>query len=69
MQFLDAISSHLSESLLADVQNSLVFSILEDKGIDWTLKPYLIIYIIYLNEVEFMSLVRGTREYICGLSE
>lgn len=47
MQFLDAISLHMSKSLFVNVQTSLVILIIMDETTNRTMKPHFIIYILY----------------------
>ena len=72
--FLDAISQNLYLSLIEEVKNNPIYSILIDESTDRTCEPHLIVYVCYftgvgsgskyMQFVELMPLSRETRELI-----
>ena len=48
MGFLDAISQNLYLSLIEEVKNNPIYSILIDESTDRTCEPHLIVYVCYL---------------------
>ena len=61
MGLLDAIFQNLYLSLIEEVNNSPVYSILMDESTDRTCEPHLIMYVCYLMDVGYFFNICAVR--------